>query len=302
MKTIRVYDRRGRLLREFAGALSGSVGMNGALVVRFQRPTLQEQADGTPTYPSVVVIAPGQWHNLEEWDDTPPDTALEARPATELPDVPPPYDPNRTDIGIVRRPHNEPRFPPSNRQHPEPGATAVYDDLAARAARAAQFFAVICTCAQLRCPVEIDPPAMPGWLQQRQPIPRQQCSWEIGHDATETPHAWELHGWPYGINEHHPKCPRFPNPDTTSGDVFSTDLPARTRLAVDMLNEAGHPAAAMNLAAAVDTLSPWAYSRETDGDVTGAPIPEHVEGHHIGERTVPVIPGQRQPGTMPGEG
>lgn len=290
MKTIRIYDRRGCLLREFTGAVTGSVGMNGALVIRCIRPTLQEQAHGTPTYPAVVVIAPGQWHSLEEWDDTPPDTALEARPAAELP-------PTRTDIGIVRRPNvNEPRFPPPNRPtRDDPDSTAVYDDLSARAARAAQFFAVICKCAQLRCPVEIDPPAMPGWLPQTT-VPRQQCSWEIGHDATETPHAWELHGWPYGINEHHPKCPRYPNPDTTSGDIFTTDVRTRAQLAVEMLTDAGHPDAATNLREALT------YSREPDDQVTGGPIPAHVEGHHVGERAIPVIPGQRHPGTMTTEG
>lgn len=327
MKTIRVFDKRGRMIREFQGAISGSVGMNGALVVRMRVPDLAELSHGARSGPVVVVIAPGGWHELQEWDGIPPTDALTARPGVEqapapgvsgntghFPIVRPstpiadqlgierPAEPPATDPGMVRPYIPEQRRPPAN-----PELTESLKRL--------------CICEQLRCPVILNPaPAAelawfrqpphlrtgepPAWVVEgREPAPLQRCSWETGHDAAIDPHQWIEGRWPYGVNEHHPKCPRTPGygDDDTPGPLDTPTGPGqlaeRARIAADLLARAGAHDAAFNLRVAAGD-DPMRYQRDTDGDVTGAPIPHGVEGFHAGGR-VPVVPGS---GTMSGEG
>ena len=219
MKVIRVFDERGRLLREVRDAISGGVGRGGELCFRM------------PTEPAVIVLAPGTWYALEEWHSEPQTDALFARPATDDPDPgtlrlaedirdavnehrPRPDSPEPT--GAVRWPTNPypivrpgvAAVPASNRTMPRP-----------------------CICADLRCPVLLNPPTpeelawfsvppsqrigqAPAWVLEGAPAPiRRQCSWEIGHDVAAYPHEWAENGWPYGPNEHHPRCPRNPHTD-----------------------------------------------------------------------------------------
>jgi len=151
------------------------------------------------------VGAPGAWQHVEEWADE--------LPALQLPVIP----------GL-----------------PDPFLTAPN----ALAGSMTEQMAVHCMCAELRCPETVGPPTSGerAWWRLRLSRPQgvapgmspfRQCATETGHAGE---HVWPGEtGWPYGIHNHHPDCPRNPDrynrpveeghPGTPPVGLTSTDEP-----------------------------------------------------------------------------
>jgi len=193
MRILRVFDRAGDLVREQHNVTAVHVTGTGALVM-----VVTDLGD---LYR--VAVAPGEWAEVEEWTDVEPS----ATPTSDA----------------LSAPIEEVMPEPERLAQPVETPAQTSDFEAVHRA-----MEIVCICAQLRCPVVIGPAPSAEqrahWSKNRffrggrqaearfeQAPPFTRCSWEIGHNTTESPHLWVEGGWPYGINEHHPECPRHPD-------------------------------------------------------------------------------------------
>lgn len=247
MRLVVIYDHAGRAIAELDRVLRGEVQMSGALVVTY----------GDPARPARHVQAPGTWNRVDDWhnDDGEPAengaAVYATSPAGDPYDrlhITPPAEPDDPTMplppdmaGLSTGPRHAAAvtswaavgldalvrpLPPGP---PEP--VLPVDGLAMPdGARLAAALLIACRCAELRCPVVLNPstPAeRRAWADRQRggagaavliepetwptPAPREQCVMERGHAIVpeDAEHVWREGAWPYGADRHHPRCPRY---------------------------------------------------------------------------------------------
>lgn len=188
MLTLRIYNGD-VMLRELAGVMTADAQPSGALTC--------ELSGGPAPCVRSVVFAPGAWTEVEHWH-----VADEPAPVEQA---------ERERLGLL--------------DHEDPAITN-FPAAMTDGARVHEAMAIACACAELRCPLVLNPASTSDkrWWRIRQyggsdtagagapnPEPLQQCSHERGHDPAVIPHEWTPGGWPYGPSQHHRACPRHPD-------------------------------------------------------------------------------------------
>ena len=223
MRVVRVYDRPGaeQWAEELRDVREVHVTRAGALAVEL------EHGDRPGTLRGVI-IAPLDWHRVEDWNATDDGDQDQPEPAAREPWDPPvfpaePYMlPEQPQPGYVPRLEmprpsddrgrvlvDEPTVPALPRLD-FPTVGIVRDPLALSDARRLQLAMLIhCICAELRCPsllyVGTD---LPGDPEQRQ------CDQRADHPGEHT----SAGRWMWGPHNHHPECHRHPSRYNRNGN------------------------------------------------------------------------------------
>lgn len=223
---LRIFNRAGDLLADLMDVTGTTVTAPGVLVVNV--------FPVTPIAPELYAYAPGHWGHVEELPrDTRPESAA-TDPAGAEPE-PVPSSPGTGPCG-------HPGHPTTSHHCETQGVPVVYPDLndLGDAARVHHAMSILCICADLRCPVVINPPSTNErrFWRKRQvrgtaaegvggpaPEPFMQCVEEVGHDTSDTRHHWESGVWLYGPGNHHPSCPRYPATYNRPPEEAAPDAP-----------------------------------------------------------------------------
>ena len=261
---IRLYDKSGNLKHDLAQVVGRVLTPAGDLVISFD-----------PAHPLKRFVAyRGSWDHLHELDDDEPTSAPQPGAAglgevpTEVVTLTPP---------VVRGPYAD----RPDHTHTAPALALADPNLSLPnpyAGLLAEAMGIHCTCAMLRCPVVINPATAADrkWWQRRQQTnhdhwtisktmppsataPFRRCIHENGHAAREdvSAHVWVEGGWPYGLHNHHPGCPRNPErynrPTGEEGHPGTGGLTSADELAAEPTPDAPVHAASADIAA------PWMY-------------------------------------------
>jgi hypothetical protein len=260
-RTLTIYGSQAAPMARHEGVTGLRMPQTGHLIVHTERYTM--------TY------AAGHW---QAFSDTAVPSVPSLHDATQAPVVPGnPRPPVPTDPGPV-----DPFL--SQRA---PYAPDVHDAMQ-----------IHCACEQIRCPVVLNEATdgqrrwwqvrgfnAPGASAPAVAEPLRRCVHELGHDTAELAHTWHQGGWPYGIAQHHPACPRNPNvynraplmvegqqATQPAGVTTGADVPDRADVSSTVVltgDEPEQPAATTIIRPYVTEATHPAHAATPDDDPTG---------------------------------